>query len=97
MAHHRCTRCKQESERRHKFAGGLFCEDCLRELGRASSGRLGFWEGLWGWFKTLVVSPFKPMPKPDKKAVAAKVAYNAMRAKALKIPFNPVTLNPQKR
>jgi len=37
------------------------------------------------------------MPKPDKKAVAAKVAYNAMRAKALKIPFNPVTLNPQKR
>jgi len=30
MVHHRCTRCKQESYPRHKWHGGVFCDDCIR-------------------------------------------------------------------
>ena len=32
MIHHRCTRCKEESEIRHKWRGGLFCSSCLSAI-----------------------------------------------------------------
>lgn len=100
MTHHRCTRCKQEVGIRHKFASGLFCEDCMRELRGVNVRLRGFWGNIWYAVRavvSMVVSPFKPKPKLEKKAVAAKVAYNTMRAKALKIPMNPAAMSPQKR
>lgn len=93
MAHHRCTRCKQESVIRHKHAGGLFCEPCMRAVG-AWQGR-GFWGRLWDRFTDLVVAPFKP--KPLVKESATKVTYSVMKAKARNIPRDARTISPQKR
>ena len=100
MNHHRCTGCKQEKDVRHKAYGGVFCEDCLRELRGLNVGHRSFLGDIWYSIRALVnlvTAPFRPKLKPEKKAVAAKVAYNTMKAKALKIPMNPATMLPQKR
>ena len=103
MAHHRCTRCKQEKEKRHKAYQGLFCEDCLREirgLGRVHR-RFSFLDDIWFSIRALVnlvTAPFRPKgQKQLAQRQEVKVAYNTMKAKALKIPMNPGAMLPQKR
>ena len=96
MVRHRCTRCKEdvgENGIRHKYAGGLFCEPCMRAVG-AWQGR-GFWGRLWDSFRNFVAAPF--LPKPLVKESATKVAYSVMKAKARDIPRDARTVNPQKR
>jgi len=98
MVRHRCTRCKEDVEKygiRHKYAGGLFCEDCLRILGVRGSIIRGFWERLWERIKEFVAVPFKP--KPVTKDTATRVAYSVMKSKAMGIPPDARTINPQKR
>lgn len=95
MAHHRCTRCKEEVGIRHKYAGGLFCEPCMRAVG-AWHGR-GFWGRLWDRFTDLISAPFKPKMTSVAQDKAIKVAYNVMKAKARDIPPDFATGSPQKR
>jgi len=96
MAHHRCTRCKEEVGIRHKYAGGLFCEPCMRAVG-AMSGRgiRGFFSDIWRRVRSFVSAPFKP--KPPVKDVAVKVAYSVMKARTRDILPDARTMNPQKR
>lgn len=103
MAHHRCTRCKEESAPRHKYVGGLFCESCLRALGvhgfRHFSIR-GFWSNLWDKIGTWVSAPFRGKKKVSPLQLAAvrfNVRYQAMRSAMLRIPPNVESSAPQKR
>ncbi|KKN03719.1 hypothetical protein LCGC14_1104780 [marine sediment metagenome] len=108
MAHHRCTRCKQEADIRHKAYQGLFCEDCLREIrGMGSMGRRrisfgSLWDNIWYSIRALanmITAPFKLkiQKRDEQRQRQVKVAYSTMKAKALKIPMNPNALSPQKR
>ena len=55
MAHHRCTRCKEESNPRHKYYGGVYCNSCIREIKGYRRGLGGFFSDLfsdaWSWIK----------------------------------------------
>ncbi len=79
MAHHRCTRCKQESYPRHKYAGGLFCEDCLKELGR---GRRRWYSGFTSIFSRIwefITAPFRPNTLERQKQKEEKANYHRMK------------------
>ena len=105
MVRHRCTRCKEDVGEygiRHKYAGGLFCEPCLRELrqGRriVSTGGFfgGFFSRLWSRLTGLLSIPFRPRAKTVSFDAATKVAYKTMKAKARDIPPDPRGASPQK-
>lgn len=101
MTQHRCSRCKDDVGEfgiRHKYASGLFCEPCLRELGVHGYGARSFWSGLWD----AVVYAVKPItaifkPKPARVERVRRVAYNVMKSKALNIPPDGQSMSPQKR
>ncbi len=101
MVHHRCTGCKQEVERRHKFAGGVFCEPCIRAsmstVSQCSAIHIGFWERLWARVSDFIAAPFRLQLKRIKKAKTMQVGFSTMKAKALRIPINPSAMVPQKR
>lgn len=102
MAHHRCTRCKEEVGIRHKFAQGLFCEDCLRELGLGPrrgvlSGVFGFFRDIWDFVTDIARSPFQLRQERKITVSRMKVQANVMKMKALNIPPNPTSGSPQKR
>ena len=105
MNHHRCTRCKEEKEKRHKAYQGLFCEDCLRELEGtyAWGGRpraRSFWGDIWYSIRALarlMIVPFQRKPETKQYNSRARVANNTMQAKARLIPTNPAAMSPQKR
>lgn len=107
MAHHRCTRCKQESETRHKYAGGLFCESCLKSLGVRGFGGFshrgfslrGMFGSLWDKIKYWAKSPFQSNQKAELRQAAVRfnVRYQVMRSRMLRIPANFAAGVPQKR
>ncbi len=101
MTHHRCSRCKEDVGEfgiRHKYASGLFCEPCLRELrvlGYSKGGFWGFFKDLVSWVAQPITAIFKP--KPAKVERARQVAYKVMQSKALNIPPDGQSMSPQKR
>ena len=105
MVRHRCTRCKEDVGQygiRHKYAGGLFCEDCLRELGRSPrrgflSGVFGFFRDIWDFVTDIARSPFQLRQERKLTSNRMKVQANVMKMKALNIPPNPSSGSPQKR
>lgn len=104
MNHHRCTRCKQESYPRHKYASGLFCESCLRELGVHGFRRFSFWKSVGGIFSEVsrwLSSPFrtKKQTKLELKQAASrtKVSFKAAQSRMMRIPGNAAAGVPQKK
>ena len=107
MATHKCTRCKEDVGEfgiRHKYAQGLFCEKCLRELrGGVSGGILGgLWYGMRRMITELVDWITAPFTRTHKvalrdKETGVKVAYSVAMNRARNIPIDAVTGNPQKR
>ena len=105
MVHHRCTRCKQESETRHKWGKsgvfGVFCDRCIREVRgfRPRHGGRSWFGKLWDTLTDFAQHVFQP--KTRKVELRAKerethAKIKAMEAKARNISPNPQTGNPQK-
>lgn len=103
MAHHRCSRCKEESYPRHKHrSGGLLCESCLRDIGIR---RIGFSLGrvlgnFWGMLVDTFNSAFRTTHTgrgTDRREIVRQVHFKAMETKALGIQVNPLKALPQKR
>ena len=104
MAHKRCTGCKEEVGRfgiRHKYAGGVFCEQCMRAMGIGRGRVRGFFGRLWGRIVDFTSSIFRPesLKRLERKRREAKIQahYQAMKVRALSIPPNPASGAPQKR
>lgn len=105
MAHHRCTRCKQESDIRHKHLGGVYCDACIRWIRGGRYGGPGrSWLGsvfgsIWDMITDLATSVFtrKTIKRVSiAKERASHAQLKAMQAKARDIPFNPAAGVPQK-
>jgi len=94
MAHHRCTGCKQESHPRHKWQGGVYCDDCIREI-RGFRPRPGAsWFGsIWGRFTGFFGNILHPGAPPKHLAKdrerASHARLKALEAWARDIPFDP--------
>lgn len=65
-----CTRCKEESEVRHKWRGGVYCETCIKEI-RGFKPRSR--RGLFGWFRDLVILVRERVFRSRTKVVEFKV------------------------
>ncbi|MBA7610202.1 hypothetical protein ES703_17408 [subsurface metagenome] len=107
MAHHRCTRCKQESDIRHKHLGGVYCDSCIRWIKgfrpHAGTGWLGSIRDrvtdFWGMITDFATSVFtrKTIKRVSiERERASHAQLKAMQAKARDIPFNPAAGVPQK-
>ena len=106
MVQHRCTRCKEDVGEygiRHKYAQGLFCEKCLRELhggfvGGFSFGDIfGFVGDVWRRIAEFVTKPFTHRKTVKLEKEATRVTYNAMKVKARDILRDARIVSPQKR
>lgn len=100
MAHHRCTRCKEESYPRHKWQGGVYCDDCIRRIRGSIPGRRGWLGSLWGKLVDLVERVFQPeSPRviSRQRERAEHARFKARQMMALSIPPNPWSGAPQKR
>lgn len=102
MAHHRCTACKQESYPRHKWYGGVYCDDCIRAIrGKYYGVKRGFFGRIWDSITDFVTRLFKPSEdwKKDRQREQRQVItrMKAMESKARRVSLDPQTLNPQKR
>ena len=103
MAHHRCTRCKQESYPRHKYQGGVYCDGCIREIrgGVAPSRGLSWFGLLWGRILDFAHSvsgsaeTLKHIERAKERASLAR--FKVMQAGARSIPANPAGAVPQAR
>ena len=102
MTHHRCTRCKQESYPRHKYYGGVYCDDCIHLVqhgaysGQKSRGWLG---SLWDKVVDFATSIFRPRPLKQLVKAQERASYARLKAlefKARSIPPNPQGGSPQK-
>lgn len=96
----RCTGCKQDVGEygiRHKYAGGVFCEDCMRSLGIHRGGIQGFWGRAWNWIADLATSIFRPETpsRIEKRRREEKIQVHAqvMKARALRIPTDPQSVS----
>ena len=100
MAHHRCTRCKQESYPRHKYLGGVYCDSCIHWIRGGGHGHRRSWLGsIWGRFADLFDSVFRPESPKRIERARERVYYarlKATQAKARDIPYNPEAGVPQK-
>lgn len=99
MANRRCTGCKQDVGRygiRHKYAGGVFCEQCMRSFGILHGWVRGFFGRLWDGITEFATSFFRPETpsRRDEKRREAKIRVHnrVMAARALTIPANPQTV-----
>lgn len=104
MAHKRCTGCKEEVGRfgiRHKYAGGVFCEQCMRSMGIRRGRTRGFFGTLWDKIVDFTSSIFRPEApaRLERKRREAKIQahYQAMKFRALSIPPDAASGAPQKR
>lgn len=104
MVHHRCTGCKRESYPRHKYGGGVFCDDCMSSIAshsyiKAPSRRRSWLGSLWDKIVDHARSFFRPLaPKPESSIESASYArLKSMEARARRIPSNPEAGVPQKR
>ena len=94
MAHHRCTRCKQESYPRHKYQGGVYCDDCMRWIkgyrytGRGRSWIGSIWDRVTDFFGG-IFHPESPKHLDRDKERASHARLKAMEAKARNIPYDP--------
>ena len=104
MAHHRCTRCKQESYPRHKWMGGVYCDSCIRQIrdgihiSNRSRGRLGsLWDKIVAFTRS-ILHP-KLLKRVERTVEQASLArLKSMEVKARRgIPINPAIQQPQKR
>ena len=93
MAHHRCTRCKQESYPRHKYQGGVYCDECIRIV-RGSGYRvrvqswLGYvWGKVTGFFGRVLHPGTRRIDMDIERASHARL--KAMEARARDIPSDP--------
>jgi len=102
MAHHRCTRCKEESYPRHKWHGGVFCDGCIRWI-RGSLPHTGgrSWLGsIWDRIVDFATSVFqgktvKRVRLTEERALHSRL--KAMETRARNIPFNSASSVPQNR
>jgi hypothetical protein len=80
--HHRCTRCKEESEVRHKWHGGVYCDSCMKEIRgfRPRSRR-----GLFGWFRDIVIRVRDRIFRPGTKKVELSPVKTVMRVNTSRI------------
>ena len=104
MAHHRCSRCKQESYPRHKWKGGVYCDGCMWWIkgGRYTRERIGrsWWGSLWDRLVEITKRVFRHESPGSTKKVAVEAQntrFKAVEAKARSIPHNPQAVLPQKR
>ena len=101
MAHHRCSRCKQEALIRHKRHGYLPCERCLGFSTRPRRFRdlfSGFWARLARFVDTaLGRTPEQLKVQRKQEATRQYVMRKEMRNAALNVPMNPGAVVPQKR
>lgn len=102
MTHHRCTRCKQESFPRHKWKGGVYCDDCIQAIkgGGRHSGVFGWVRGLWEKLTVWIDKIFRPQTPKALERVNQRQILSRMKQmehKARSIPTNPQTMSPQKR
>ena len=92
MNHHRCTRCKRESYPRHKYRGGVFCEDCMIEIG-AKVRRRGFFGRIWDSVTDVACSLFgaERSKAAEARAVERQVRarYRHIQKVARSIPRDP--------
>ncbi len=101
MPHHRCSRCKQEAERRHKRHGCVICDTCLAH--ELFGGRVRhWWSGLWDRFtlwvdRALGRTPEQLKVRRKEEASRQYVMRKEMRLAAQKVPVNPLAVLPQKR
>ena len=93
MVQHRCSRCKEdvgEGGIRHKYAGGLICEPCMRSLGMLGGGVRSFWSGLWSSFWDLVTDAVFGVFHPRTRRVAfdkeVRVAYSVQKDRVRDMP-----------
>lgn len=96
MAHHRCTGCKRESYPRHKWKGGVYCDDCIRIIRGSGYQPRGFsfFSSIWGKIADLWDSVFRPGKlslKRIKRANEREVhtRLKAMEVRARNIPYDP--------
>ena len=109
MAHHRCTRCKQESYPRHKYHGGVYCDSCLSWIRgfrpHHGAGWLGsvfsrVWD-IWDRITDFASSIFRHKTIKRVRIAEERADYSrlkvtlAMRSRS--IPGNPATGMPQKQ
>jgi hypothetical protein len=109
MAHHRCTRCKQESEIRHKYQGGVYCDSCISWIRgfrpHTGAGWLGpirsIWSSIWDVITDFASSVFQHKTikrvsiAKDKEEYSRMKAMGIMRARSI-LP-NPQGAAPQKQ
>lgn len=95
MTHHRCTGCKQESNPRHKWMGGVYCDTCIRGIRgyRPDSVRRGLFAGIWDMVTGFIDRVFyhKHTVKLEAREVEKKIhtQMKVMQARARDIPPNP--------
>lgn len=94
MAHHRCTKCKQESDRRHKYYGGVFCESCIRWIRGFTPHTRGrsLFGSLWDRIVDFATSVFQGKAVKRVSLIEERASHSrfkAMQARARSIPFNP--------
>ena len=105
MAHHRCTRCKQESDIRHKHVGGVYCDSCLRWIRGFRPHTGTSWLGsvfssIWDMVTDFATSIFRHKTIKRVRILAEKADYSRQKAAiatmARSIPYNPEGVVPQK-
>ncbi len=101
MAHHRCSKCREEVGIRHKLHGYLFCDSCLARVLYRSPVR-AWWQRAWSslthWVDTALgrtPEQMKARVKRDRARQYARMASARMQARG--VPANPLAVMPQKR
>ena len=113
MAHHRCTRCKQESYPRYKYkrsgVAGVYCDSCISWVRgfrpHIDAGWLGsmrsIWGSIWDRITDFASSVFQHKSIKGVRIAEERASYfrlkGAMSMRAKSIPFNPATSIPQKQ
>ena len=109
MAHHRCTRCKEESEVRYKYkrsgVAGVFCLPCLRIV-RGEGGISTVKHDIFNWFGSIwdriadfATSVFRRKSVKRVNLIEERASYTrlkAMQMRARSIQPNPQGAVPQK-
>ena len=105
MQHRRCTRCKQEVGQygvRHKWMGGVYCEQCIKIARGFGSGRRNWFGRAFNWVSRIVKRVLHVKTPAQKKAIKTeeKASYKRMKdtqMKARSIPHDPTKDAPQKK
>lgn len=93
MAHHRCSRCKEESYPRHKYHGGVYCDDCIQEIrgrhfGTKRNVLFSMWDRFTVWVRR-VLRLKQEAPNPVREERRIHTQLKVMEARARKMPVGP--------